>query len=35
VFRLAEVRWRGSAPSVGNWFERINDRKSMRLTMPE
>ena len=34
-FRLAEVRWRGSAPSVGNWFERINDRKSMRLTMPE
>ena len=34
-FRLGEVRWRGSAPHMVNWFERINDRQSMRLTMPE
>ena len=34
-FRLPEVPWRGSAPHMVNWFDRVNDRPSMRLTLPE
>jgi glutathione S-transferase len=31
-FRLAEVNWRGGAPGMVKWFERMNERPSMRLT---
>jgi glutathione S-transferase len=34
-FRLAEVRWRDSAPATVKWFERMSGRQSMRLTVPE
>ncbi len=34
-FRLPEVRWRDSAPNMVNWFDRMSDRPSMHLTMPE
>jgi glutathione S-transferase len=33
-FRLPEMRWRGNAPGLVNWFDRVSDRPSMRLTMP-
>jgi glutathione S-transferase len=34
-FRLPEVRWRGDAPNLVNWFDRMSDRPAMRLTAPE
>ena len=34
-FRLPEVRWRPGAPNMSMWFDRMNDRPSMRSTAPE
>lgn len=34
-FRLAEMRWRTSAPVTGKWLDRMSERRSMRLTQPE
>ena len=33
-FRLPEVRWRESARALADWFDRISERSSMRLTAP-
>lgn len=34
-FRLSEVGWRGSAPGLAAWFERMAARPSMTSTAPE
>ena len=34
-FRLREVRWRASAPSLGSWLDAIGERPSLRVTRPE
>ena len=34
-FRLKEVEWRAAAPRLGDWFEHVNARPSMRETAPE
>ena len=34
-FRLQEVHWRDSAPTMAIWLDRISERASLRLTKPE
>jgi glutathione S-transferase len=31
-FRLPEVKWRGSAPALAGWFDRVAARQSMRAS---
>jgi glutathione S-transferase len=33
-FRLPEVKWRGAAPSLSRWFDRLAARPSMEATKP-
>jgi hypothetical protein len=34
-FRLRELDWRGNAPRLALWYDRIGTRPSMRSTIPE